>query len=84
MATPGNQTLLKSDSLYVKRILVESLHNPPLPPTMSNPAADTPISEKLSKNDVHVGHLVAIEDVDVAAALDSNTPLDPEVAAKLR
>jgi len=51
---------------------------------MSHPAADTPMSEKMSKNDVHVGHLVAIEDVDVAAALDSNTPLDPEVAAKLR
>lgn len=30
------------------------------------------------------GRIVKLEDVDVAAALDSDKPLEPEVAAKLR
>lgn len=52
---------------------------------MSNPLVHgPPASEKSSKNETHVGHFVAITDVDVAAALDSDIPLDPKVAAKLR
>lgn len=36
------------------------------------------------KSTYRSGRVAKIEDVDVAAVLDSDTPLEPEVAAKLR
>lgn len=41
-------------------------------------------SEKSTKDSSHPARVVNLEDVDVAAALDSDEPLDPEVAARLR
>ena len=36
------------------------------------------------KQDAHYGHTVNIRDVDVAASLDSDKPLDPDIAARIR
>jgi hypothetical protein len=41
-------------------------------------------SEKSTTIALENGRLAKIEDVDVAAALDSDKPLEPEIAAKLR
>lgn len=41
-------------------------------------------SEKSTSVSHERGRLANIEDVDVAAVLDSDAPLEPEVAAKLR
>ncbi len=50
---------------------------------MSAPMGES-LSEKSTKIGAHVGRLVKIQDVDVAAGLDSDKPLEPEVATKLR
>lgn len=42
------------------------------------------MSEKSSNAGTHVGRLVKIQDVDVAASLDSDKPLEPAVALRLR
>jgi len=45
----------------------------------------TAIGDTASEKSTHrSGRIAKLEDVDVAAVLDSDTPLDPEVAAKLR
>lgn len=36
------------------------------------------------KQDALRGHTVNIQDVDVAAGLDSDKPLDPDIAARIR
>jgi len=41
-------------------------------------------SEKSTKDGSHPARIVKLQDVDVAAELDSDKPLDPEVAARLR
>jgi len=41
-------------------------------------------SEMSEKRDAHHGHTVNIREVDVAAGLDSDKPLDPDVAARIR
>lgn len=50
---------------------------------MSAPMGDS-VSEKSTNIGTHVGRLVKIQDVDVAAGLDSDKPLEPEAAARLR
>jgi len=42
-------------------------------------------NEQTEKDSAHYpGHMAALHDVDVAAGLDSDQPLDPEAAALLR
>ena len=41
-------------------------------------------SKIFEKQDAHHGHTVNIQDVDVAAGLDLDKPLDPDVAARIR
>ena len=47
----------------------------------SSTGSDLKIFEK---QDAHRGHTVNIRDVDVAAGLDSDKPLDPDIAVRIR
>ena len=50
---------------------------------MSTTIEDT-ASEKSTSGAYGLGRVAKIEDVDVAAVFDSDKPLQPEIAAKLR
>ena len=41
-------------------------------------------SEKTDQGDPRPGHIATVHEVDVAAGLDSDKPLDPAAAALLR
>ena len=52
--------------------------------TFSFSMATSTGSNMFEKQDAQRGHIVNIQDVDVAAGLDLDKPLDPDVAARIR